>query len=152
FAYTLRNVEPLHQKVTPGRYPIEVVTVKNRIAAIRVRFDTDQDPVQWHPANTPSGNGVYGVDAGNLAIFDAAGLSGLTNLNKEHAFDTFVANNEPTVLTLTDDDDCVITSSGVGDGAYPAFWGFGENDTLVSLYLDFLLLVEQRDNNVLATI
>ncbi|MEM1262956.1 MAG: DUF4241 domain-containing protein [Pseudomonadota bacterium] len=152
FGYTIRNLEPLQQTVVTGEYPVQVVTVNDRVAALRVRFDIDRKSVRWQAANTPSGNGIYGVDAGNLAVFDVEALSGLTHLKKETVFDEWARTNVPSTVSLTGDNDCVITSSGFGDGAYPALWGFADNDQLVSLYLDFMILLEERDDGVLASI
>ena len=55
-------------------------------------------------------------------------------------------------MSLTNDDDCLITSSGFGDGAYPAFWGVDDSDRLVTLYIDFLVLVEEKDDGTLVSV
>lgn len=49
------------------------------------------------------------------------------------------------LLSMTGQDDCVICTSGFGDGAYPAFWGVNEQDEVVSLYIDFMILVQETE-------
>lgn len=144
--YDIYDFEPLSRKVSPGEYLVEVVVIFERVAGIRVRLGNDEVPVRWCAANTKSGNGVYGVDAGNLAIFDVEGLFKLTRIEKEKVFGDWCVSGQPTLLCLGGRDDCVITSSGFGDGAYPAFWGLNEKDEVVSLYIDFMVLVKETDD------
>ncbi|WP_086929367.1 DUF4241 domain-containing protein [Agarilytica rhodophyticola] len=145
FGYDIYDFEPLHKKVSPGEYPVETVTIHNRVAGIRVKFCKDEVPVKWYAANTPSGNGVYGVDAGNLAIFDVANLLDCSRIEKERLFGEWCLSGQPKVVSMSDQHDCVITSSGFGDGAYPAFWGVNEQEQIVSLYIDFLILVQEDE-------
>jgi hypothetical protein len=145
FGYDIYDFEPLHKKVNPGEYPVETVTIHDRVAGIRVRFSKDKAPVKWYAANTANGNGVYGVDAGNLAIFDVEKLLNLSRIEKERLFGEWCLSGQPQLLSLTDQNDCVITSSGFGDGAYPAFWGVDEKDQIVSLYIDFMILVKETE-------
>lgn len=37
-------------------------------------------------------------------------------------------------------------SSGWGDGRYPAYWGFDKDNNLVSLVIDFIILLGEEDN------
>lgn len=150
--YDIYDFEPLHRRVAPGEYPVEAVTIHGRVAGIRVRFVADRAPVRWCAANTPSGNGVYGVDAGNLAIFDVGGLLGLSRIDKERLFGDWSASGRPMVLSMTDGSDCVITSSGFGDGAYPAYWGLDEAGMVVSLYIDFMILVRETDDGAYVSV
>lgn len=105
-------------------------------------------PIKWYAANTPSGNGVYGVDAGNLAIFDVSILMVASQITKERTFDEWCRNGKPQLVSITDNNDCVISSSGFGDGAYPAFWGGGNSGNVVSLYIDFMILVKENEHGL----
>lgn len=148
FGYDIYDFEPLQRKVKPGKYPVETVTIHNRVAGIRVKFSETEKPVKWYAANTPSGNGVYGVDAGNLAIFDVHNLFELSRLKKDKIFNDWSVADKPGLFTMTELNDCVISSSGFGDGAYPAFWGVNELDEIVSLYIDFIILVQENDEGL----
>lgn len=145
FGYDIYDFEPLQRQVKPGKYPVETVTIHDRVAGIRVKFSESEKPVKWHAANTPSGNGVYGVDAGNLAIFDVSNLFGLSRIEKDRIFNDWCLSDKPDLLTMTEPNDCVISSSGFGDGAYPAFWGLNELDEVISLYIDFMILVQETE-------
>lgn len=146
FGYDIYRFEPLQRKVKPGDYLVETVTAYNRVAGIRVKLSESEQAVKWYAANTPSGNGVYGVDAGNLAIFDVGNLVELSHLRKEKLFNEWILEGKTELLSMTGQDDCVICTSGFGDGAYPAFWGVNEQDEVVSLYIDFMILVQETEN------
>jgi len=146
FGYDIYDFEPLQRKVKQGNYPVETVTIHNRVAGIRVRFSDSEQPVKWYAANTPSGNGVYGVDAGNLAIFDVSNLMGLNRIQKDKIFNTWCLSGKPKLVSMTGQDDCVISTSGFGDGAYPAYWGVNEQEEVISLYIDFMVLVQETEN------
>ncbi|MDO8331206.1 MAG: DUF4241 domain-containing protein [Fluviicoccus sp.] len=152
FGYDIYDFEPLQRKVNPGEYPVETVTIHNRVAGIRVRFNDSEQPVKWYAANTPSGNGVYGVDAGNLAIFDVGNLMGLSRIKKGRIFNKWCLSGKPELLSMTGEDDCVISTSGFGDGAYPAFWGVNAEDEVVSLYIDFMILVQETENGLFESV
>ena len=146
FGYDIYDFEPLQKQVIPGEYSVETVTIYNRVAGIRVRFSENDVPIKWFSANTKNGNGVYGVDAGNLAIFDVKNLFNLSRIEKERLFSKWCISGKPQLLSMTDQNDCVITSSGFGDGAYPAFWGVNKDKQLVSLYIDFMILVQETES------
>ncbi|RUO34848.1 DUF4241 domain-containing protein [Aliidiomarina soli] len=152
FGYDIYRFEPLQRKVKPGSYLVETVTTHNRVAGIRVKLSDSEQAVKWYAANTPSGNGVYGVDAGNLAIFDVGNLLELSHLKKEKLFDRWSVAGKPELLSMTGQDDCVISTSGFGDGAYPAFWGVNDQDEVVSLYIDFMILVQENEQGLLESI
>lgn len=152
FGYNIYDFEPLHRKVKPGNYPVETVTIHGRVAGIRVRFADTEQPVKWHAANTPSGNGIYGVDAGNLAIFDVGNLLKLSRIGKEKIFEKWVSHDKPELVSMTGTNDCVISTSGFGDGAYPAFWGVNMQDEVVSLYIDFMILIKENENGLYESI
>ena len=152
FGYDIYEFEPLQRRVSPGQYPVETVTVHNRVAGIRVIFNDGEQPVKWHAANTQSGNGVYAVDAGNLAIFDVGNILDLNHIKKERIFNKWCLTGKPELLSMTGEDDCIISKSGFGDGAYPAFWGVNTENELVSLYLDFMILVQETENGLLESV
>ena len=152
FGYDIYDFEPLQKKIKPGDYPVETVTIHDRVAGIRVKLSDSELPVKWYAANTPSGNGVYGVDAGNLAIFDVNNLMGLSRIEKEKIFDEWCMSGKPELVSMTDTNDCVISTSGYGDGAYPAYWGVDEKEEIVSLYIDFMILVKENDSGLYESI
>lgn len=152
FGYDIYDFEPLQRKVNPGSYPVETITIHNRVAGIRVKFNDSEQSVKWYAANTPSGNGVYGVDAGNLAIFDVGNLMGLSRIKKERIFNEWSLNGKPELVSMVDEDDCVISTSGFGDGAYPAFWGVNAQDEVISLYIDFMILVRETESGLFESV
>lgn len=152
FGYDIYDFEPLHRKVRPGEYPVEVVTIHDRVAGIRVKFTDSEEPIKWYAANTPSGNGVYDVDAGNLAIFDVSKLLGLNRIKKEKIFNEWSESGKPEIVSMTGTNDCVISTSGFGDGAYPAYWGVNKQDEVLSLYIDFMILVNENENGLYESI
>jgi len=152
FGSDIYDFEPLQRKVNPGEYSVETVTTHDRVAGIRVRFSEDEQPVKWYAANTSSGNGVYGVDAGNLAIFDVSNLLGISRIEKEKIFSKWCLSGQPQLISMSGQNDCVITSSGHGDGAYPAFWGVNEKDQVVSLYIDFMIIVQETEKGTYVSV
>lgn len=152
FGYDIYDFAPLNRKIHSGEYTVETVTAFDRIAGVRVRLSETDTPVKWYAANTAQGNGVYGVDAGNLAIVDVDGLLSLSRIDKEKLFNEWRITNKPQLLSMTNTNDCLITTSGFGDGAYPAFWGVNEADQIVSLYIDFMVLVEDSGNGLYVSI
>ncbi len=153
FGDSIYEFEPLEHRVKPGHYKVEAVMADQRVGGIRILFKDDKKAVKWYSAKTPKGNGIYGVDAGNLAIFDVSSLTQLNNLKKERLFTQWsTSEGNPQLLNIHAHNDGIITSSGYGDGAYPAFWGVDENDNIVSLYIDFLVLVKERKDGILITI
>lgn len=143
FGYDLAALRPLSRRAPSGHHRVQTVTLDQRVAGIRVCFAGDRRAVKWKAATCEGGNGIYGVDAGNLAIFDVSGLDGLSRIDQERHFRAWAEDDAARTLTLARPDDGVITPSGYGDGAYPAFWGLDDTDTLVSLYIDFMILVEE---------
>ena len=152
FGYNMYEFEPLHRGIEPGEYPVQVLWIENRVVGLRVRFNEDRAAMKWYAAKTPEGTGIYGVDAGNLAIMDVGGLLELTHLEKEILYETWIRTCQPALLSMKTDNDCVITPSGFGDGAYPAFWGVDASDEVVSLFIDFMVLVEEDDEGFMVSI
>jgi hypothetical protein len=111
--------------------------------AMRVLLGDPARVVAWHPANVSGGSHVFGVDAGNLAVFDLSSFDGLTVGRKERVYDDTVVN--PTsfpaadMLSLARPNDGAVAHSGWGDGAYPAHWGVDEAGAPIVLLVDFLV-------------
>lgn len=152
FGYDLADVQPLHRSAPCGSHPVQIVHLGRRVAGVRVRFKEGATAASWKAANTVQGNGVYGVDAGNLSIFDMTALDGMSRIAYERAFQQWSGSGTPALLSLNSPNDCLITSSGYGDGAYPAFWGLAADGTIVSLYIDFLVLAEESAEGVLTSL
>ena len=55
-------------------------------------------------------------------------------------------------MSITDNNDCVISISGCGDGASPADWGFEAKGEVVSLFIDFMILVEENEQGLYESI
>jgi hypothetical protein len=92
------------------------------------------------------------VDAGNLAIVDVKNLLNLSRIKKERLFGEWCLSGQPQLLSMTGQNDCLITSSGLGDGSYPAFWGVNEKDKIVSLYIDFMILVQEAEEGAYVSV
>lgn len=146
FGYDIYDFEPLHKKVNPGVYLVEAVKFQTWVAGVRVLFKPHEPAVKWYAANTPRNDDIYGVDAGNLAIVDVHSLVGLSRIKKERLFDQWAACEKSQLISMTSENDGLITLSGFGDGAYPAFWGVNEKDEIVSLYIDFMILIEKNQD------
>lgn len=152
FGYDMYDFEPLEQKIQPGKYAVETISIYDRVAGIRIKFNEHKIPTKWVAAKTSRGNGIYGVDGGNLAIFDVQSLMGLSRIEKEKVYNQWTLSAESALLSMTGENDCVITTSGFGDGAYPAFWGLSDGHDVVSIYIDFMILVEEGEDGVFVSV
>lgn len=131
---------PFSESVEPGSYPVFVGVAAfpetERVTCAVLRL-SEEPAIRWEPID------VYGVDAGLGCFVDAAALGAyyrcggprliaeaLGSLN----FGEFVRGEMPSNM--------VVFSTGVGDGAYPNYWGFGASGRRVALATDFLILVE----------
>ncbi len=141
--YDFHGFKPLHRRAPIGRFPVEAVNVGRHVAGIRVLFREDAPASQWRAASTEDGRSIHSSDAANLAIFDLDALVDLSEMDKERAFSGWNSRMETRLLSLRAANDCVIASSGYGDGSYPAQWGLDDSGEVVSLYIDFLVLVEE---------
>lgn len=141
--YDARTLAALGRRVAPGRHPVDVSIAFGRVAAVRVSF-SGTPVAQWYPADMGSEGGhVVGVDAGNVSISDVSALLPITARHKEKQFERFAESGDAAavlMLTLANPDDCVIASSGYGDGAYPVYWGVDADGTPVALLVDMMVL------------
>lgn len=149
FGYGGSGFAPLARTVPRGRHPVDVVTVLDRTAAFRVRFSSAQT-VAWHPANTTRGSSTIGVDAGNVAAFDARSFANGNARAQSRLFDRWSRagwhgareTNRSVLLSLVHNHDVFLTESGWGDGGYASYWGVDADGKLVSFVVDFALLGE----------
>lgn len=144
FGYDLADIGVLQRQVEPTTATVAVSTANNRVAALRVTL-TDAPVAGWRLAST-AGGFVQGVDYANLAVFDADAAASLTVRAKEALWEGFATTPEPTLLRRDGESEAfgVVTPSGWGDGAYPAYWGVDAEGVPVQLVLDFGVLPGAR--------
>lgn len=112
------------------------------VAAVLVRLRST-DVQSWCVAEAVGGGTASGVDAGNIAIVDAASYVSLTVGRKADIYEaTVVAGTQPRMrfASLKHDNDAFVCDSGVGDSGYPRYWGVDASGNLACLLIDFLLL------------
>lgn len=117
-----------------------------------MKLSNNKAPVKWYAAKTISGDGFYCMDSGTLAIFDVDNLLKLSLIEEQRVVDRWWDYGHTKMLSMSEKNDCVITTSGGGDGAYPAFWGVDEKDQIVSLYVDFMLFVQETEGGGYASV
>jgi len=143
FGYDATMLEPLERRVTPGSYAVDVAIAYDRCAAMRISLGPGE-PVSWHPAVSPDGGHVAGVDAGNLAVLDLPAYAAASVRDKERAYDDFTLNpaQDSGLLLAFDGRPPIgaVSSSGWGDGAYPVYWGVDAQGRPVQLVVDYLVL------------
>jgi len=156
----------IDRDVPPGRYPIDVALrswtapdgterLASIIAAARLRFG--DNPAASHlPVRLGTGGdepAVFGVDSGLISMFDR---SLLERLGGAAILDAFPATADqippaelqarivpaPGLLSV------FVCQAGKGDGAYLAWWGLGEEGSVVELVIDFGELIENVWNVV----
>ena len=157
FGWASADFRPLNDSVPPGTYEVEIVQTEFtsgdiRNAALRLLLGDPKTVIKWVEACTvDQGNNVVGVDAGNAAIFDGGRFMTMRIRAHERLYDKYVSESSPTrgpykryyKLSLTGDSsstDCVIVDSGLGDGAYPCYWGLDANEKPTVLLVDFRLV------------
>ncbi len=145
------DVAPFHRQVPAGTYPVEMARdADGTVIAVRVLF-SDQEAATRVPAERVGTGNVVSVDAGNVAILDFAALTSCTEAQVEEiCADRLEAlGRSGVVLSLTGAaTEAVLVSSGVGDGAYPAFWGLAADGSVTDLVVDFLVAVETVTSTV----
>lgn len=141
--YDIYDYSVIARRVPPGDYPVEIVTAFGRVAAARVVF-RDVASVGFRTAECTAGGHVVGVDAGNVAIVDAASLCATRARRQSRLFDELFARDMPNavMLPLVEQDEGVIVSSGFGDGAYPVYFGVDDAGDPVCLIVDFLVVAD----------
>jgi hypothetical protein len=144
-----RDCTVLRRRAPVGRWPAEVAVVRDAaraadgggtVAAMRVRFG-QQAAAKWAPAIPDDTGGALaiGVDAGRIAVFDRRVLERVTpDMFSAACFDT---GSPASVMEFPRTSEVFVSDSGMGDGAYPAWWGMTESDELVEIVVDFSVLV-----------
>ena len=152
-----------------GKYPVSIFVMQDkkqddkRVALAAIYFNQNK-AVKWEMAITSSKQNIsklgkkeyfgYGVDSGTGGFMDEKTIQYLKSLPKE-AFDKIifeVLNAElgksyiHTYSTLnytfdeTDGLNMIAFSSGYGDGSYPSYHGYDENENICSLVTEFGIL------------
>lgn len=142
--YDPSDLAAFARKVPPGTYAVDVSVAADTVLALRVRL-SDEPVVAWHPADLGGGNHVVGVDAANVAIFDAVSFTKIDAWTRERLYEKHVVeggNPFASVFALQPGGvtDGAIATSGYGDGAYPCFWGVDAAGNIARLVVDFLVL------------
>ncbi|HRQ89419.1 MAG TPA: DUF4241 domain-containing protein [Bacteroidia bacterium] len=156
--YWTREVNIFERRVPCGEHPVEVVMSDNgRPVATRMVFQPGVRAERYLPASGRqwiSGEGwdkndarqryshVLGVDAGNIALADAALLLGLPLRELEHlseslSLDMLEKGNSAVEATAPNGASIFCITSGYGDGAYEARWGVDERGETVDWIIDF---------------
>ena len=150
----LNFYEPLERRVPPGKYVVETVSSPVYSAvAIRIRFNEHKLPSKWFAAKTLSGNGICNADGARLIIFDVKSLMKATASDEAKTFKKRIFRDHgASILSLSEENDCIFTNTSTNDGAFPAFWGVSDDNELVSLYIDFMILKKKDENGVFHSI
>jgi hypothetical protein len=159
--------QPFLVRVPKGRYPVDLAVAEvpggdQRVAFARVRFGQEA-PVSWRIAVTDgqdvSGLGEgeffgYDVDAGTGCFMDPEASRALTaRMNSEELYyEEIIAALETTYRHTwswaavrpdeSRDLSLIAFSTGYGDGVYPSFFGYDEQQRVVCLVTDFGVIPE----------
>ena len=141
FGLVQHDLAPLDRRVPAGSYPVEVARdASGTNVALRMLFA--EAPVATRvPARRVGGSHEVGVDAANVALMDFAGIGASSIASAEEAHQDHAGTDGVFALPGSGAQ-VAMTTSGLGDGAYPAFWGLSQDGTLVDLVVDFLVAVE----------
>ena len=158
FRYSPDDALPLSLGVPPGSYDVEICQLHDdgSIGAVRVVFDSEnKGPFVYRSAVTTTEEkdyGTVGVDAGNVSICDARDYISRTLRAHERDCQSWLdiclnrvtKIDDVTFLKLhqSAEPNAVIVSSGHGDGGYPVYWVFDQQQNLVSLVVDFQVAAE----------
>lgn len=148
--YDNSSAKPLERTVPPGYYPVDRVVVDGRNAAVRVTFSPEA-PTRWRPASIPGGGHVFGVDAGSACLVDYPAYAAQTRRDKAAMWRRFTEAEGPGAIEapLPEGNRGIVVASGIGDGAYPVYWGIAADGAVVQLVVDFLMLVKTGEDGVM---
>ena len=158
------DTAPFLVTAPPGTYPVvlSIAMVEppdERVACAKVQF-REGAPVRWEMARKPGQNMAmlkegqvfgYGVDTGTGCFGDAEALTALdTRLRADQDrkyFAEIVAAQKANggkwaalSFAPTTPANCVIFSSGWGDGFYTSWWGYDATDEIACFVTDFNVL------------
>jgi hypothetical protein len=159
------EAEPFTARVAPGTYPVllaiaQVSESDQRVAFAKLQFESGE-PVTWQMAvvhgqdpSTLEPDHIFGysVDAGTGCFMDRAAAALLADRMKgddeysETIIDAMEKTDVPTWSYATvrpsaqHEDNCVVFSSGWGDGFYASYFGYSAAGTLTCLVTDFAVL------------
>jgi hypothetical protein len=165
-----RVTRPFHQRVAPGKYPVDLAVLRKdgyaiSTASMRVRF-RDAPVVDWLMATTGNerlddltGFGLYGygVESGLGSLADLSGIREVMRQYAKRDFDDFydeqvspafdpeieieASHNANIELDPASGANLVVCRSGEGDGFYASYWGMGRDGEPVCLVTDFGVLI-----------
>jgi hypothetical protein len=158
------DTPPFTHGVAPGTYPVtlSVATIgpgHERVACAKVQL-RDAAPVRWEMAVLPGQDiatleegyaFAYPVDAGTGCFGDRDALAALNERqNADHdqryfeeiseAIDSHYPHWADISFGAKTAANCVMFSSGWGDGLYSCWWGYDEAGNIVCLVTDFNVL------------
>lgn len=140
------------RKVKPGTYPVLLARDEKKGAsvALMVRFSRRR-VVEWEvpkvvgesPGPFPDNQHVcFGVDSGMAGVFDAAAAPATYDEEWSNRFVKEYSASKSLELDPKTGAGMTWCFPGLGDGAYPCYWGLDSNGEPVCLVLDFWILVE----------
>jgi uncharacterized protein DUF4241 len=153
--------EVLDRTVQPGIYPVDLalrswtnpdgtVAPAALTAAARISFGGGRADRHVHVRSADGASDlVFGVDSGLISVFDRSLLAGLNGAAILDRLPDDVpgrrADRPPaSVEGLPTGGSLFVCQAGMGDGAYRAWWGLGEDDEPTELIVDFGLLEYSR--------
>jgi hypothetical protein len=138
--YNYNDVDTFKTYVKSGMYNayIEQVSLQwwgNRIATLSI---VHNDYVNKVDTMCEEYIGDIFVDSGTAGIYDKRYFKKHHSGDKidEEWYDKYICNELDKFAIF--DGKCVISSSGLGDGAYPVYGVYNENDDLISLKIEFI--------------
>jgi len=162
--YYCAEAEPfITDLVPPGEYPVivSVAHIKNdQRVALAAIFIGDALPLNWKIA-TPSGIDLtkrkrytYCVDSGIGCFMDADAVNAFALICEDYDIDTDPLLAEMSrhythtwgwanlCLNQATGTNIIAFSSGWGDGGYPSYFGYDENENIICLVTEFGVLDE----------
>jgi hypothetical protein len=157
--FAVRDLDAFTVTVPPGQYPTELAIADSgndpRVAFARVRF-SDEPPVHWKLAVWPRSKVAdlkpdeiigYPVDGGMGSLMDVAAVADLEKLDENEGFyktlaEEFMTDGVTTQYALipTEHANVAVFATGIGDGAYASYFGFGKSGRPVMLVSDFAMI------------
>lgn len=141
------NQQPFEPPVVPGEYPIFLAPAGEGfgVALTMVQFE-EREPVRWERTR-PS---RYSVDSGTASLLDAKLARMLLRRVRAGRFEQYWKQLEGPLdengglwanVCLHQDSgaNIFVCQTFGGDGAFPSFWGYSQNDELVRLMTDYFL-------------